>query len=338
MTTETTVIRLEGAPAVPGLRARRIRPGDETEYARMAELVAAANRIDEIPWLPTAAHLREDVELSPGSDPARDLLLIEVGDELVAFGGVQRAVRDGRPVYDAWGTVHPDHRRRGIGGALLRHDLGHIRGRAIREDEGQAVVVRAHAEATETGHRALLEQSGFAIVRWFFLMRRGDLADIPAVVLPDGIEIRPVETAHHRAIFEAEAEAFRDHWGHREMTDADFRRTYERAELDTSLWVVGWDGDEVAGVVQNWIWPEENAELGVARGWHERISVRRPWRRRGLARALTAESLHRLRGAGMTDTMLGVDAANQTRALGLYEGLGFEVHQRSMAYERTIGP
>jgi ribosomal protein S18 acetylase RimI-like enzyme len=36
--------------------------------------------------------------------------------------------------------------------------------------------------------------------------------------------------------------------------------------------------------------------------------------------------------------MLGVDAANPTGALGLYEGLGFEVHQRSMAYECTIRP
>ena len=91
-----------------------------------------------------------------------------------------------------------------------------------------------------------------------------------------------------------------------------------------ALWVVAWDGDEVAGVVQTWIWPEENERLGVKRGWLEHISVRRPWRRRGLGRALTAESLRRLRDAGMDDAMLGVDSENPTGALGLYEGLGFE--------------
>ena len=38
---------------------------------------------------------------------------------------------------------------------------------------------------------------------------------------------------------------------------------------------------------------------------------------------MTAESLRRLRSAGMTDAMLGVDTENPTGALGLYEGLGF---------------
>ena len=55
-----------------------------------------------------------------------------------------------------------------------------------------------------------------------------------------------------------------------------------------------------------------------------------------MGRAITAESLRRLRAAGMTDAMLGVDAENPTGALGLYEGLGFEVDQRASAYVRTV--
>ena len=57
------------------------------------------------------------------------------------------------------------------------------------------------------------------------------------------------------------------------------------------------------------------------------MSVRRPWRRRGLARALVAESLRALRDAGMTSAVLGVDADNPTGALGVYEDNGF-VHRR----------
>jgi len=38
----------------------------------------------------------------------------------------------------------------------------------------------------------------------------------------------------------------------------------------------------------------------------------------------------------MTDAMLGVDADNPTGALGLYEGLGFEVDQRSQVYRRPL--
>src|SRR5689334_20893504 len=86
--------------------------------------------------------------------------------------------------------------------------------------------------------------------------------------------------------------------------------TFAKSQLDTDLWVVAWDGDQVAGVVQNWIWPEENETLGVKRGWLEHVSVRRPWRRRGLGRAITKLSLERFREAGMTDAMLGMDTQN----------------------------
>ena len=47
---------------------------------------------------------------------------------------------------------------------------------------------------------------------------------------------------------------------------------------------------------------------------------------------MTAEALRRLKGAGMEDAMLGVDAENPTGALGLYEGLGFEVDHRSQIF------
>ena len=117
---------------------------------------------------------------------------------------------------------------------------------------------------------------------------------------------------------------------------ATSRRTFGRAELDTSLWVVAWDGDQVAGVVQNWVWPEENERLGVKRGWLEHISVRRPWRRRGLARAITAASLVKYREVGLEEAMLGVDSENPNGALGLYEGLGFVQASRAAAYRRDL--
>ena len=146
---------------------------------------------------------------------------------------------------------------------------------------------------------------------------------IPTLALPEGLEIRPVEPADHRRIFEAEADAFKDHWGNREWTDADMARFFGDPDLDTSLWRVGWDGEEVAGVVVAVVPSRENAELGTNRAWLDRISVRRPWRRRGLARALTASALLGLRERGLDTAMLGVDTENPTGALALYEGLGF---------------
>jgi ribosomal protein S18 acetylase RimI-like enzyme len=38
----------------------------------------------------------------------------------------------------------------------------------------------------------------------------------------------------------------------------------------------------------------------------------------------------------MEEGMLGVDSENANGALGLYEGLGFEIFSRSAAYRRTL--
>ena len=231
----------------------------------------------------------------------------------------------------------PAFRRRGIGRALFRENVRRSAERAALEPDGTAVVLESFVEDVETGHKAILAAAGFEPVRHFFLMRVDDLGDVRDAPLPDGLELRPVTPEHHRAIFDAEAEAFKDHWGHREQTDDLFRTMFAPAELDTGLWAVAWDGDEIAGVVQAWIWPEENEKLGVRRGWLERISVRRAWRRRGLGRALTAVALRNLHDAGMEDAMLGVDSENPTGALGLYEGLGFKVYSRAAAHRRPLG-
>lgn len=327
-------LTLEDAPAMSGLEARFF--ADASDYARLSELTVAANEFDGIPYLPTAADLQVDMDAAEGLDPVDDVVFVEVEGRLIAATGLQRVVRDDIPTYDIWGTVDPDHRRLGLGTALMAWTLERARVRASHEDTGAPVLLGSFAEDTETGHRALLASVGFEPVRHFFLMRRVGLEDIPDAPLPDGVEIRPVGEDQWQTILDAENEAFRDHWGHREMGESAYRATYGRTGLDTSLWVVAWDGDEVAGVVQNWIWPLENERLGVKRGWLEHISVRRPWRRRGLGRAITAASLVRLREAGLDEAMLGVDSENPNGALGLYEGLGFEVQSPAAAYQRPL--
>lgn len=330
-----TWLDLADAPPIEGLRFRRP-DGTDADYEAMAAVFRATSAEDDVPWAPTATNVREEMEGSSSLDPARDVVAADSDGRIVAVASVERAVRAGKPMYDLHGEVAPDVRRRGIGRALLHENLRRARERAEELSDPFPITVRAFAEITQVGARALLDAEGFEINRWFFLMRRPTLDDIPEASLPEGIEIRPVRPDHHRAIFDAEFEAFRDHWQPHDYDEAEFESLHKKADVDTSLWVVAWDGDEIAGVVQNWIWAEENRRLGVKRGWLEHISVRRPWRRRGLGRAITAESLRRLRAAGMGDAMLGVDAENPTGALGLYEGLGFEVDQRASAYVRTV--
>ncbi len=335
-TATITELELAGAPPIPGLRFRRPRAGDMTEFDGMAAVAAAANQADGLDWIPTGEHLRDDLEKSAGTDLLSDVVVAELDGRIIAWGSTERSIRDGLVVFETWGSVHPEQRRRGIGRTIFDENLRRARDRGREEPADATVVGQTMVDQDQAGNLRLVEAAGFEAVRWFFLMRRPDLEDIPETTLPDGIELRPVQPDQHRAIIAAEDEAFRDHWGSRGMTEEDFQITFGRRQLDTDLWVVAWDGDEVAGVVQNWIWPEENETLGVQRGWLEHISVRRPWRRRGLARAITAESLLRLRAAGMRDAMLGVDADNPNGALGLYQSLGFVVHHQATTYRRSL--
>ena len=69
---------------------------------------------------------------------------------------------------------------------------------------------------------------------------------------------------------------------------------------------------------------------------HRSLTRQVPWRRRGLARAITAASLVKLRAAGLDEGMLGVDSENANGAIGLYEGLGFTQFSRAAAYRRDL--
>ena len=202
-----------------------------------------ANRHDGIPWMPSEEQMRTENEGADGLVPTADIVLVERGADLVAFAMVERIVRDGVTNYDLWGYVHPELRRRGIGERPVRAQRAAHLGTDRARGPARRVLVRAHAEESEIGHRTLLERRGFGPIRHFFLMRRADLDVIPDVPIPDGLAFRTVRPEDHRAIWEAEDEAFRDHWGAHAHTDHEFQVTFGQSELDTDLWVVAWDGD-----------------------------------------------------------------------------------------------
>jgi ribosomal protein S18 acetylase RimI-like enzyme len=154
--------------------------------------------------------------------------------------------------------------------------------------------------------------------------------------LPDGIEIQPVEGGQIRQIWEAHVEAFRDHWGFTEPTEQDYLSWQANPKFNPALWKVAWDGEEVAGMVQNFIDEAENEEYRRKRGYTENISVRRPWRRRGLARALIAESMRFLKELGMQEAALGVDTENLSDAFRLYEGLGYKYVKRWTVFNKAF--
>ncbi len=329
-----TRILLPDAPAISDLRFRMF--DRARDYEAYADLIDEANRADGVDFFPTVEGLRSDHDHGGEYDPRRDLILAEIDGRLVAAAETSVRTRDGIGVHHVEGWVRPAWRRRGLGRTLLHWT--EIRAAEVARVDGRprARALTSWPDEAQIGATALYAMEGYEIVRYGYLMVR-DLADpIAPVGLPDGLEIRPVDRADHRRIWAADEEAFRDHWDAAERTDADFGSWFAIPELDTSLWRVAWDGGEVAGAVMTFVYPNENQVLRVERGWLEHISVRRPWRRRGLASALIADALRGLRAAGMAEAALGVDADNPSGALSMYQAIGFRRARTGVAYRKAF--
>jgi mycothiol synthase len=320
-------------PEIPGLSFRRATPDD---WGPMAALVNASHRADGIDEVRSGEDLRAEYEPLDAFDVARDVVLAEVDGVLVGLAFGLLVHRDGALVAETWGSVEARYRRRAIGSAMWRANRDRLAAAAAEDPRPGPRELRTFALDTEDASRALIAAHGYVAIRHGFEMRRFLTGSLPAHRLPEGLELRPVRAADHRAIFEADNEAFEDHWGHRPQTEGDFVARFTGPEVDTGLWSVAWAGDEVAGVVMTAIFRAENEALGVRRGWLEHVSVRRRWRGLGVAKALCCDAFRVLREQGMTEAWLGVDASNPTGALGLYEGLGFGVARRWQAYARPI--
>lgn len=325
-----------GTPA--DLTLRRHLPSDLREFVRIFNAAAAADGIDE--RISEAGISNWFGHPSRAFDAAHDVVVAEVDGEVVAYGVAGWVdTTDGLREHRSIGHVDPQWRRRGIGSAILAHNTARALRVAAEQAEERTRVLGTWAADREPGAIALFEGNGFTPVRWFFEMVRPTLDDIDLPPMPEGLVVGAVtDRAGYRRVFDAVIEAFLDHWGGFDASDESFEEWFGGGDpnFDPSLWVIAWDGDEIAGAVINSIDANENALLERRRGLLESVFVRRPWRRRGLAAALVARSLERLRERGMTSAWLGVDADNPTGALGVYERAGFAVAVRSTAYRKPL--
>jgi mycothiol synthase len=275
---------------------------------------------------------------TPSFDPQRDIVVAEADGHPVAYGWAQWVdTTDGLREYVSRGHVHGAWRRRGIGTSILRHNEARLRAVASTHDTDRPRFFGAGTNERRAGAVALLERNGYAPVRWFFEMLRPTMDDIVVPPLPEGLVLRPPRgEAEMRKLFDADVEAFADHWGGFDASEESYQQWLHDPDYDPELFVVAWAGDEVAGAVWNVILVHDNAAFGWKRGLLDSVHVRRPWRGRGLATALVGRSLALLHDRGMTSAVLGVDADNPLGALGLYRKAGFEVDQRSVSYRKPM--
>lgn len=335
------IINPPTAPDIPGLIFRGFR-GPE-DYPHMLAVINASKQADMIERSDTLEDIARNYAHLHNSDPYTDMIFAEVNGEVIAYGRVEWNVNDeGLWLGFHLAFLHPAWRRKGIGTAILRYNEARLR--AIAEAQlakGELAIdtlryFETWVTDTEVGKEALMVKEGYKPVRYGFTMVRPLSEPIVITPMPEGLEIRPVPPERYRAVWDASQEAFRDHWGYIPAPEEEYQRWLQEPEFEPALWKVAWDGDQVAGMVLNFIDRDENEEYHRKRGYTEGISVRRPWRRRGLARALLTRSLQMFKDMGMEEAALGVDTQNLSGALNLYESVGFRVQNRHTTYRKRF--
>ena len=327
------------APEFPGL-SLRVHEGGIAVAARMAPLANAVNALEGVDELVTLDELENWLGYPTASfDPASDVVLAEVGGDLVGYAWVDWVdTSDGLRDFRMGGYVHPDWRGRGIGRRLLAWQEQHAAEHPAAVASDRPLFLGTWAPDERLAKRHLFERAGYIPTRYFFEMRRDLQEAIEVPPMPEGLEVRPIGTdrASQRLLWDADVEAFQDHWGGFDASDASFEKMLVSPEHQPGLWIVAWDGEQVAGAVTNAVFAAENESFGRRRGWLATVFVRRPWRRRGLGAAIVSRALVRLREEGMQEAHLGVDSDNPTGALGHYERTGLSIYRRAAADRRPL--
>ena len=335
---DTDTIAVTDPPAIPGLLFRHFR--GPSDYPGMVAVIEASAEADHIKRVDTVEDIARHYSHLRNSDPFQDMIFAEVDGRVVGYGrGTWGELTNGPFIYEMIGFLAPEWRRKGIGRVMLRWLEGRMREVAADHPADREKYFQGYADDKADGIAALLVAAGYTPVRYGHEMVRPSLDDIPDFPLPDGLELRPVLPEHHRLIWEADSEAFRDHWGYSPPQEEDYQAWVSNPVLfRPELWQIAWDTatNEVAGQVRTFINEAENEKFNRNRGYTEFISVRRPWRRRGVARALIAESLRVQRDRGMTESALGVDSENLTGATRVYEDCGFRTVSRTTVYRKAF--
>jgi len=239
----------------------------------------------------------------------------EEGGRLVAAGWVEQHGGD----VVGGGAVRPGEKAKGLGVALVE-----IAERRARELGGP--LLRQFALGPDASARALFESRGYTDVRHHYVMALRLDSEPREPTLPDGFAIDTFRDEDAPAFHAAAGESFAEEWGFHSLPFDEWWAL--RKDEDKSLWFVIRDGGEIAAC--------ERCEAGHGGGFVGMLGVRKPWRRRGLGRALLLHAFREFRARGFDRASLGVDSENPTGATRLYESVGMRVESEYVTFEKAL--
>jgi len=270
-------------------------------------------------------------EKSPSFD-VKGLFLAELEDEPVGlvYAQVDRFREEKKGFIQLLGVV-PEHRRKGIGRKLAQRAIESFRERGME---------RVEVAASKKDAIKLFESMGFKQVRVYSLMKRA-LESLPQnfgenqEVVPR--KLHSGDKADIELLTFLENDTFSEHYNFRPTSVKEIEHMlYENPSFREQDWLFVDLGDETVGYVGTGIDKKYNKEKNTRAGWIIDIGVMKAHRRKGIGTKLMIEGMKLLKAKGMTEAMLGVDDQNPTKAIKLYEKIGFKTIRKDIAYQKTI--
>ncbi|WP_285725772.1 mycothiol synthase [Psychromicrobium xiongbiense] len=232
-------------------------------------------------------------------------------------------------------TVHPAHRGRGLGDALIQTVLGWLAAERTDSDSGPSVLAWAHGD--HPAARALAARYGFAPVRELlqlslesFSSESSDpMAQTPPTGLPAGFSLRTFQPGDEDAVLRVNAQAFTHHPEQGSLSLVDLQDRMAQPWFDPQgLFLVFGPDQHLRG----FHWTKlEASPSGTAEGEVYVVGIDPQAQGLGLGRALTQAGLDYLRSKRPARIVLYVDADN-TAAVRLYHSLGFTLRHTDVMY------
>lgn len=313
---------------------------DETD--RLHELITRIERAEGKPYVTSVEEVAEFFS-EPDDDPTSDLRVLDDDrGSLIGWGRVHHSP-SGQRLERAFleGGVDPEHRGRGHGRAILGWQGARADERLRATPDHLPAVALVMRYDGDDDRARLFARTGYDDARYFDELQR-PLGDLPERWSPEGITIVRWRSEHNAPARDVYNQSFADHWGSTERSAESWTssaiESYGR-RLDVSFVAIDPDHAGSGGIVGyalNAHYPEDEAVTGRRDGWIESLGTLRSHRRRGIASALIVHSLHAFEEAGLTGSMLGVDADNLTGAYAIYERLGYRPLHRGITSLRTV--
>ena len=190
--------------------------------------------------------------------------------------------------------------------------------------EGPYPRLSVSAFETDVDHQAWLEARGFVSGgRSMVLFRRPLAGELPAPQLPAGFTVRAIAGDHEVGQRSA---AHREAFQSARVTDEQYHRLRGLPEYqaDLDLVAVAADGT-VAAFCLVWLDPVNRV------GMFEPVGTRPAFQRQGLAQAVLAEGLRRMRAQGMAHGFVCTNHSNAA-AQKTYQALGFNILTYDLDY------